>query len=543
MKKVGIYIRVSTQDQKVDGISVEIQKDKGIKFCERNDWDYEIYDGDVGESRYKGRDERKDLNRLYNNIEDGIIDVLWVYNLDRFMSNLSEFFEWEEMIKKVSLERGFKLYEDNDEVDFMNSNKMLSVHIHQLMSGYIQKSYKVRGIESMERLWKEGKFIYGRPPIGLKVVKKNLIVDEDRVKVILSLFELVVDRGIVNYSEINRVLKNRGMVLSVSTIGNIVEQKKLNEWLYKGYYIREVNGFENKFELGFQVLSKSRYDEFYKRMNPEGKQRLNYRELGDYSKYSIGYGLYNCGSCGKKIYIMKKSNGLFLYCKTKYNKNISIESLIKEKGIVGCESGGMWKLEDVDSYLWYSIKRSMEKSEFYGKYIDDNKVGRDEEIERLLVLDKTIKKRRENVIDLNKRINGLKGLYEDDDLELDVYIRDRRFYMESLEIERDKLRRCEEEKEDLENEFGKDRNKKLLDELRSESVDRLLDISDRRKFILKWVGGVSLFWEDRENIMLRIKFSQPIIDYKVLKVGNYVIKDQVGDENRLLRKYHSFKKK
>jgi hypothetical protein len=60
---------------------------------------------------------------------------------------------------------------------------------------------------------------------------------------------------------------------------------------------------------------------------------------------------------------------------------------------------------------------------------------------------------------------------------------------------------------------------------------------------LKWVGGVSLFWEDRENIMLRIKFSQPIIDYKVLKVGNYVIKDQVGDENRLLRKYHSFKKK
>lgn len=44
MKKVAIYVRVSTQEQAVEGYSISEQIDRLTKFCEAHSWKiYKVY--------------------------------------------------------------------------------------------------------------------------------------------------------------------------------------------------------------------------------------------------------------------------------------------------------------------------------------------------------------------------------------------------------------------------------------------------------------------------------------------------------------------
>jgi len=61
--KLAIYIRVSTQQQAKEGISVLDQRMRGEALAHELGWDFEIYD-DSGLSGTKGADERQGLLRL-----------------------------------------------------------------------------------------------------------------------------------------------------------------------------------------------------------------------------------------------------------------------------------------------------------------------------------------------------------------------------------------------------------------------------------------------------------------------------------------------
>jgi site-specific DNA recombinase len=88
---VAIYVRVSSQDQKNEGVSVDVQKNMGIEFCERNGYDYRMYDKDLGKSSMKGREFRKDYAKLVDDINTGIINGVWVYGVDRLMRGIMEY--------------------------------------------------------------------------------------------------------------------------------------------------------------------------------------------------------------------------------------------------------------------------------------------------------------------------------------------------------------------------------------------------------------------------------------------------------------------
>lgn len=78
---IGIYGRVSTEEQAQHGTSVDNQKDRGIAFCISQGWDdYALYidDGYTGTNL-----NRPALKRLLRHIDEGKIKVVIVYKLDR----------------------------------------------------------------------------------------------------------------------------------------------------------------------------------------------------------------------------------------------------------------------------------------------------------------------------------------------------------------------------------------------------------------------------------------------------------------------------
>ncbi|MFB0831820.1 recombinase family protein [Brevibacillus laterosporus] len=79
--RIGIYIRVSTEEQSQHGFSIDGQKERLIAFCKSQGWeDYTLYidDGFTGTNI-----ERPALKRLIRNIEEKKINIVLVYKLDR----------------------------------------------------------------------------------------------------------------------------------------------------------------------------------------------------------------------------------------------------------------------------------------------------------------------------------------------------------------------------------------------------------------------------------------------------------------------------
>jgi DNA invertase Pin-like site-specific DNA recombinase len=85
----GIYVRTSVE---TDGTSIDQQKKEGIKFCKKNKFEYQFYE-DEGKSGFKIEDDenpfknRQGLTKLITDIENKIIDKVWVYEHSRFSRN------------------------------------------------------------------------------------------------------------------------------------------------------------------------------------------------------------------------------------------------------------------------------------------------------------------------------------------------------------------------------------------------------------------------------------------------------------------------
>ena len=84
--KLGIYIRVSTEEQKLNGHSIDNQKQRGIDYCEFHKFDYSIY-SDAGYSGQLSIDKLPQLSNLNNDLRRGHIDGIYVYKYDRLKKN------------------------------------------------------------------------------------------------------------------------------------------------------------------------------------------------------------------------------------------------------------------------------------------------------------------------------------------------------------------------------------------------------------------------------------------------------------------------
>lgn len=79
--RVGIYVRVSTNDQAEEGYSIDEQIDKLKKYCEVKDWSVPTSYVDAGLSG--SNLNRPGITKLIRDVKDHKIDTVLVYKLDR----------------------------------------------------------------------------------------------------------------------------------------------------------------------------------------------------------------------------------------------------------------------------------------------------------------------------------------------------------------------------------------------------------------------------------------------------------------------------
>ena len=181
MKKAALYLRVSTEEQRQNGLSIDTQKEALIEYCNKNGYTYEIYN-DAGLSARKSYKRRPELLRMLSDCQKGKIQLVLFTRLDRFFRSVSDYYECLAQMNEVPWRAIFEDYETETPEGKFKVNIMLSVAQAEAdkTSARIKDSYAYRKAR--------GEYI-GLPPVGYKVVNKKLEKDSQTRKGVEALFK------------------------------------------------------------------------------------------------------------------------------------------------------------------------------------------------------------------------------------------------------------------------------------------------------------------------------------------------------------------
>ena len=286
MKRVALYMRVSTQEQAENGNSLEFQKEKLEAYCKIHEYKIvgEYVDAGVSGAKFN----RPALDRLKDDVDK--IDIVLIYKLDRLsrsikdtMLLIEDFFK-PNKIDLISLSENF----DTTQAIGMATVGMLSTFA-QLERDTIKQRMVAGKIQSV----KNGNYI-NNVPFGYIKENKKLVKDEKTRECVEFIFEKLLDgystTQIAKLLETNNYSHLRKGLWHFATINKIAKNK-----VYAGHTFLMKTLVENTHEPYITDEEQTDIINMLERRNftPSKTRRDSYA-----SPYR---GLINCPTCHRKL--------------------------------------------------------------------------------------------------------------------------------------------------------------------------------------------------------------------------------------------------
>lgn len=181
MKRVGLYVRVSTQEQNKHGLSVDTQIKALNEYCISNGFEvFKIYN-DAGHSARKSYKKRPALQELIIDCNAGLIDLILVTRLDRFFRSVPDYYDF---IKQIKVP--WRSIWEEHETETPDGVFKLNIWLSIAQAEADKTSMRIKDVYSMKRA--RGDYI-GLAPVGYKKVNNQLIKDEEKEKAVSEMFK------------------------------------------------------------------------------------------------------------------------------------------------------------------------------------------------------------------------------------------------------------------------------------------------------------------------------------------------------------------
>lgn len=393
--RIGIYCRISS-DKKVD-YSIKSQLKYGIEFCEKNGYEYEVFEDIISGVKVN----RSGLNELVDKLYEKKLDGIWLWNWDRMIRDLSVMLFMRELVENS----GCRVFVDNDEKDIVNDEgDIMDFEFRGMLSGMERRNIVRRMKSGMRRSLEEGRSFSGNIGIGYKKINKRVVVNEDEKELIIDCFEKYLNKSVRSYRDLVKLLKRKyGDELDVrindKSLSRILKDEK-----YKGVYKLDYDGV-GKYDINIgRIISDELFEKVNEKINKiKGKYRGNKK-----NEYLLG-GKVVCGDCNNGMWIIGGNSYNYFKCKVGISekKNSWDERLIAD--YQGCSSinDNKISLKKLEKVVWFGLfevlSRSesireeyfkkykgeeINKGEFYGKMKYYEKEIEKEEKKKFGVLDK-----------------------------------------------------------------------------------------------------------------------------------------------------------
>jgi len=200
--KTGIYVRVSTEEQVQEGYSIRGQSEKLKSYALLKDWEiYDIY-SDEGISG-KNIVDRPAINRLIRDIENGKVNNVLVFRVDRLTRSTKNLIELVELFEEYDC--AFNSLTESIDTDTPSGRMFLK--IIGIFAEFERENLVSRLKLGFERKVKEGYTLASRS-VSYGYIRKtgNKIqeIDAEEAKIVKEIFTMYLDEN----KSFNQIAKN-----------------------------------------------------------------------------------------------------------------------------------------------------------------------------------------------------------------------------------------------------------------------------------------------------------------------------------------------
>lgn len=232
MIRAGLYIRVSTDEQVLHGLSLENQKDALTAYAKAHNMQIVDVYADEGITARKALNKRLQFQRLIKDVQAGKIDLILVTKLDRWFRNIKDYHNTQEILEKhnCNWRTIYESYDTSTSSGRLHINIMLSVNQDECD----RTSERIKAVFEHKKNNKEA--TTGAMPLGYKVVNKKIVKDEALAPLVNDIFDYFEAHNNKN-GTVNYINDKYGTTYHYNTIARMLKKP-----IYKGCFAG-VDGF------------------------------------------------------------------------------------------------------------------------------------------------------------------------------------------------------------------------------------------------------------------------------------------------------------
>ena len=318
--RTAIYIRVSTQEQAMEGYSIQAQTERLQAYCKAKGWGiFHVYT-DAG---FSGSNmQRPALSQLLEDVEAGRVDCVLVYKLDRLSRSQKDTLH---MIEDIFLANG---------CDFvsMSENFDTSTPLGRAMIGILSVFAQLEREQIRERmtmgrteraksgLWQGGGWI----PIGYDYVDGRLVPNPIRAAAVRDIYDLFLSGTPITSIKLT-VNKKYALNLSDTTVHSVLSHR-----LYVGDIVWMGNIYKGQHEPLVDMVTFSRAQKLL-----HSRARIAASKPDPFKPRTLLGGLLFCENCGARYLAKGNYSGhgdrrvyrpyYMCYSRAKTNKHMVVD--------------------------------------------------------------------------------------------------------------------------------------------------------------------------------------------------------------------------
>lgn len=185
MKAVG-YIRVSTEEQVLEGYSIDAQKNRIIEYCQVNGFDlidYYIDEGISGKSL-----KRPKVQEMIADVKSHKFDIIVIYRLDRLSRSLRDLANLIDLLDK----HGVQIKSISENFDLSSLSGRAMAQMLGVFAEFERGSIAERVTLALEQRAREGYYKAPKAPFGYTYDPKtqNYLINPEQAAIVREIFEL-----------------------------------------------------------------------------------------------------------------------------------------------------------------------------------------------------------------------------------------------------------------------------------------------------------------------------------------------------------------
>lgn len=182
--KTAIYIRVSTEEQVKEGYSIQAQRNKLEAYCISQGWDIMGFYIDEGISAKDT--ERPELQRMIKHIEQGVIECVLVYRLDRLTRSVLDLYNLLDIFEKHHC----KFKSATEVYDTTTAIGRMFITIVAALAQWERENLGERVKMGMQEKARQGKWTVSIPPYGYDKEGDDLVINKNEAVIVRKIFDL-----------------------------------------------------------------------------------------------------------------------------------------------------------------------------------------------------------------------------------------------------------------------------------------------------------------------------------------------------------------